>query len=234
MLTFKTQMLLLTYRPPEKCFQLLLLFLIPYNEFSSIHPPPSRIFSPDSLLASIYWRENSMGLHASEPRSLPLGGGHMRTCSKQGSFRGTDHNYQWPGNMFRNSWEKMPECWRSFWDGLEFISLSINRQMCSSNIRVFHCTTALFSLGPVTDSKSISRKGKHASCKILCVLLKEKWPWVKKPFQNKHSILTLILATKIQFGWAVWRVDLTLFPEQRAMVWRHHFYMDHLCFSLYV
>lgn len=35
-------------------------------------------------------------------------------------------------------------------------------------------------------------------------------------FQNKHSILTLILATKIQFGQHVWRVDLTLFLEQKC------------------
>lgn len=38
-------------------------------------------------------------------------------------------------------------------------------------------------------------------------------------FQNKaYLILTLILATKIQFGQHVWRVDLTLFLEQNAVV----------------
>lgn len=146
-----------------------------------------------------------MDLHVSEPRSLPLGSGLLGTCSKQVSCHVTD---QCPGSVQAGTRG-------SFWDGLELISLSINRQTPSSNIRLLDCTTVLFRLAPAVIQKLFQGRINMPPAKSHVCCWKKKWCWVKTmSFPNKHSIFTLTLATTIQFGWAVWGVDLTLFPEQ--------------------
>lgn len=213
------QILLLTYHQWQKSAFSCYIFLIPYNEFALIQPPPSHTLYPDTLLASIHQRESSLSFFASKPRSLPMRGGLVGRCSKQGAIQLQDMATS-DLKISVQTQERRTNCWVSFWSDLELIFLNINRQVCSSDRRLSHCTTSLFSLEPVLIQKVFERRITifPAKSPVCC--------WKKygdKPFQNTHSKTTLILATKIQFGWALQGVDLTLFPEQWATFWWYNF-----------
>lgn len=98
MQTFKSSDAVLIYHLWGKCFGLLLFLSLHNDLHQSTHLHPTLF--PDSLLASTYWRENSVGLLASEPRPLPLGGGLVGTQGKQGSYQVTGHDYQWPRKIY--------------------------------------------------------------------------------------------------------------------------------------
>ena len=104
--------------------------------------------------------------------------------------------------------EKMREHWASFGGDLKLIFLNINRQMCFFKKKK---TDSLHNLELILIQKVFQRRINILPAKSHVCCWKKNGD--KKSVQNTHSKPTLMLATKIELGWATWAVD----PVSRTM-----------------